>query len=389
MEEIEILKKLPNAVYVCDACLALSEYDDRHSDKLLSDMGKKIDDFSCLIDFAKNFERNMKKIMRDELVRINKRSVTAEDKNELPRSVVTRSTAKKRRMDDAIELEPMNLKTSEGTSTELRKGFKNKTTMLETERKKIQSYKPDPIVVIKPKEGIQVDNARAELIKKIDGKNLNVRRVMNGKDGSVVVTLKDKASIKLIEENVGKHLGGRFEVNVRDCMKPTIKIISMSDHFDEAELKKILVSQNEVFTSVKHFKLRKIYCNEKWQYDNYSAIVELDAETFFKVMDVGKLNCGWNRCRVLDGLQVIRCYKCCGFNHKIADCKAKEETCPICSGNHPVKECTSHKEKCANCEKLRIERKLIIDVDHSAWSSECPVYMRQREKRNKMVDFTT
>lgn len=390
VKEIQLLKKLPNAVFVCDACLALSDYDDNQNDKLLNDIHKKLDEFACVIDLAKNFEKNVRKILKDELVRINKRSIAAaEDKEEYQYSVVTRSAAKKRRVEHG-DRETTNTSTTNQTpKLSFSKVVKNHTIGTAAELKKKLNNKPNPVVVIRPKQGVQVEDPRAELRNKIDGRNLNVRRVTSGRDGSVIVALNDEASVKLLEDNVDKQLDGRFEVKVRECMKPSIKIIGMSDEFEETELRDKLVSQNEVFSTLKHFKLRKTYCNTKWRYDNYSAIIELDAETFYNVLDAGKLNCGWNRCRVLDGLQVTRCYKCCGFNHKIAECKAEVVTCPICSGNHLVKECKSRTEKCANCEKLRIERKLNIDVNHSAWSSECPVYINQREKRNKMVDFST
>lgn len=385
-QEIEMLKRLPNAVFVCDACLALNEYDYMHGEKQLSDIAKKLEEFACVIDLAKNFEKNVKKIVGDEIMRINKRSIIAiEDKESLPRSVTTRSVAKKRRIEGVVDKETMD----ETPKTTFANVVKSNSEVLKAEPEKKQKHKPNPVVIIRPKEGVKVNDARAELRKNIDPRNLNVKRVMSGRDGSVIVSLQDEMSIKLLEENIDKQLGDRFEVKVQECMRPTIKIIGMSDELTETELKNKLINQNEVFTTLKHFKLRKTFSNEKWRYDKYSAIIELDAETFFRVMEIGKLNCGWNRCRVLDGLQITRCYKCCGFNHKATECKAEVETCPICSENHSVKECKSSTEKCANCEKLRVERKLNMDVHHSAWSIDCPVYINHRERRNKMVDYTT
>lgn len=116
--------------------------------------------------------------------------------------------------------------------------------------------------------------------------------------------------------------------------------------------------------------------------------MELDAATFLKVIKLEKLNVGWDRCRVFDGVDVLRCFKCCGFNHKGADCKAEREICPICSGEHPLKECKATEEKCVNCEKYRVERKLDIPVDHAAWSTDCPVYVRFKKRRDRQVDFT-
>lgn len=222
----------------------------------------------------------------------------------------------------------------------------------------------------------------------MNAKNLNVKRVTTGRDGAVVIVLRDEKSVNQLKQDVEAKLGSQLDVKVRENMKPTVKIMGIDEEYDEEELKSVLVDQNDIMYNLKHFKLCKMYCNEKFRYNKYSAIVELDAETFFKVMDLGKLNCGLDRCRVLNGLDVTRCYKCCGFNHKAVDCKAEVMTCPICSGDHAAKECNSETEKCANCEKMRTERKLPMDVNHSAWSMKCPVYVKQLERRNKLVDFS-
>ena len=71
------------------------------------------------------------------------------------------------------------------------------------------------VVVIKPKEG-STKNAREELKKKINRKNMNFSKVIQGKDGIVTVVLKDDASLKLLKENAEKAMGDQFEVNVRN-----------------------------------------------------------------------------------------------------------------------------------------------------------------------------
>lgn len=267
----------------------------------------------------------------------------------------------------------------------MKKNAKNKLV----EEAKKQSAKPDPVVIIKPKANVEIEDAKAEVRNNVNAKNLNVKRVTTDKYGAVVIALGDEKSVNLLKQDVETNLGSQFEVRLRENMKPTIKLIGMDEEFREEELKDVLVDQSDIMGNLKHFKLCKTYSNEKFRYNKHSAIIELDAETFFKVMELGKLNCGLDRCRVVNGLEVTRCFKCCAFNHKVAECKANVTTCPIYSGDHAVKECNSEVERCANCEKLRKERKINIDVNHSAWSTQCPIYIRHLERRNKLVDFST
>lgn len=390
--EVNLLRRVDNCVFVCDACMALHEYDDGHGKKMLEEISNKLNEFACVIDLAKNFEKKVKAIVTSELLNFCKRSTTAAENRERTGSEsgrVLRSTSKKRKLDSA-----QTENRDEGTAAPsltfadtLKNAVETSNRASEEMRPKVQK-KPDPVVVIKPKEGSKETNTREELKKRINPKNMNFSKVIQGKDGTVTVVLKDKASSELLRENIEKNMGDQYEVKVREGVKPTIKIVGVSEEMTEDALKEMLVDQNEVFGELKHFKLRKFYCNEKWKYAQYSAIVELDASTFFKVMEIGKLNVGWDRCRVFDGLDVTRCYKCCAFNHRIADCTAEREICPICSGEHSVRQCQSKQEKCANCEKIRTERKLNIDVNHAAWSSNCPVYLRFKKRRSEQVDFT-
>ncbi|XP_058827797.1 uncharacterized protein LOC131687719 [Topomyia yanbarensis] len=288
-EEIVLLQKIHNAVFVCDACLALNEFEDRHSEKRLDEIAKKLDDLAGVMEMAKNFKQTVKKIVCEEIVRINKRSTDAGgDKDELPRRILTRSSAKRRKVD---ECENHNDETPKTSFADAVKGRTDNKT-LEQIKRKDSIQKPDPVVIIRPKEGIQVDDARAELRRKVDARSVNVKRATNGKNGEVVIALKDDESVELLKKHVEQNMDGKYDVSVRENLRPTIKLVGMSDVLDENELRDTLVSQNDVFENLTHFKLRKAYRNEKFQFNNCSAIIELDAKTFTAVMQKEKLNCG-------------------------------------------------------------------------------------------------
>lgn len=394
--EIDQLRKIHNAVFVCDACYALHgyEYDAGHCNKTLDEIVNKLNDLACVVELVKNFEQKVRKIVKSELVK-NNSSVTVQKDNKEQNGRVLRSETKKNKPETPVSNVANVEETPKSTLSfaEVTKNGRGKQKAAkppdEAEPTAPKQYKkPEPVIVIKPKQGTEAGSTREELKKKVNPKNLNVSRVIQGKDGAVMVVLKDEGSSKQLKESVKKAMGDKFDVSVRESIKPTIKIVGMNEEYEEEELQETLVSQNDVFQGLKHFKLRKFLSNPRREYAQYSAIVELDAATFFKVMELEKLNVGWDRCRVFDGVDVLRCFKCCGFNHKGADCKVESEICPICSENHRVKECKATQEKCINCEKCRVEQKLDIAVDHAAWSVDCPVYLRFKKRREKQVDFT-
>ena len=103
--------------------------------------------------------------------------------------------------------------------------------------------------------------------------------------------------------------------------------------------------------------------------------------------NVKKLNFGWNRCRVYDAMDVMRCFRCCGY-HPVNECKEKELVCYLCSGAHKSAECPSKdNRKCINCVNANTSLHLHLNVEHSAMSRECPVYKRKLNDKKKYINY--
>lgn len=52
-EQIESLRGLHNAQYVCDSCLALHDFDDVHCQKSLGEILVKLNEFASVVELAK------------------------------------------------------------------------------------------------------------------------------------------------------------------------------------------------------------------------------------------------------------------------------------------------------------------------------------------------
>lgn len=105
-------------------------------------------------------------------------------------------------------------------------------------------------------------------------------------------------------------------------------------------------------------------------------------------MDLKKLRIDWDICSVNESFDLMRCYKCSGFHHTAKKCSSKM-CCPRCTGEHLVAECTSTTETCSNCKQTNINLKLGIDESHSAWSFDCPVYLRKINQEKRNVEYVT
>jgi len=115
-------------------------------------------------------------------------------------------------------------------------------------------------------------------------------------------------------------------------------------------------------------------------------IAEVDSKTHDVMLEEGKVKIGWNKCRVINLIAILRCFKCCGYYHFARDFK-KEVPCGQCAGKHTSRECKEPTKKCVNCEeKIKSFRIKNIDSGHLAFDAECPGYIRELDKQKNKVN---
>lgn len=406
-EELDVLRKMKNAVYACDTCIALHEFDD--TEEMQTKMNEVLHGVAKLqrvLDFVEGFDVRVRKIVREELVESGKIPVTPTCD---PVRYNLRSTSKAKRENGRMENRnnpPVNgtvvnnninysfadvVKTSKPVvlSKDTPKTLNSKNE--ENNNKAIHAVspkKPNSRIVIKPKTGKNASETKKLLSKKVKPSNFRVKDIYTRKDGSILVDVQDHSAMLKLKETIEKELCDHCEVEVSDTLKPTLKIVGINEEMNEDELKTTLIENNEVMENVKHFKVKSIVAKDKENNDNFDAIIEVDAITFHKVLKQKKIMYGWERCQVVDALDVVQCYKCCGFNHKSVKCTARKEACPRCAGEHLIRECNSSEVKCINCERSKLNGDKDADSNHCAWSERCPLYMRMKERKRQMIDYS-
>lgn len=92
----------------------------------------------------------------------------------------------------------------------------------------------------------------------------------------------------------------------------------MSDKFSEDEMLKTMRDQNE-FLKNSELKIKTIFENKKQK--DFGAILDIENESYNKILNGEKIKIGWCRCRVYECMDVRRCYKCCGYKHRSSQCK--------------------------------------------------------------------
>jgi len=86
------------------------------------------------------------------------------------------------------------------------------------------------------------------------------------------------------------------------------------------------------------------------------------------LLDVGRCYVKWFSFRVRSYDPVVGCFRCLGFDHKVAECRAKEDVCRRCGQmGHRVAQCSN----ALNCRNCAFKGK---PSDHLMMSPACPVY---------------
>lgn len=188
------------------------------------------------------------------------------------------------------------------------------------------------------------------------------------------------SSDKLIK-NINENLGENYTVKQADNKKPKLKIMGMSSKETEENIASFIKTQNNLDTA--EVKVLKIFEN---RYKSFNCIIEVDGECFKRLMEEKKVNIGWDRCRVMECIDILRCYNCSGFYHRAEDCTHKK-SCPRCSEEHKLGDCTSTTLKCPNCTHAVNTMKLKLDTNHEAWSSGCPSLTRKLQIQRSKISY--
>lgn len=104
-------------------------------------------------------------------------------------------------------------------------------------------------------------------------------------------------------------------------------------------------------------------------------IIDVDNDCFDYLIERRRICINFERYRLVEYVQITRCFKCQAFGHVAMRCTNDQQVCSKCSGYHQTKDCTSESEVCVNCSK----DDGVLDSDHRADSIDCPIYKKYRE----------
>lgn len=363
----DTMKKLRTVVYKCDHCI--------HGDKQMINVFEKL-----MTEFKKNELKNDEryKLLNLRLDKIDNAF----------------STSKKCVTEEIVRMNESVVESEKNLRIEIAKVVEEKNNCEISKWNEVVKKKPkkkaDPVVVIKPiNADINRVDVKKSLKKNVDPTKFNVKGIVNIADNGVVIRCDNNETQEKLISEVVKNMGNEFTAKKPEKINPRVKILRVvNPEVDDDDFIAQLKKQNDILMNeaIKVVKRDAIYNKGIKDNDKFNVIIEINCETYQKIMNDKRLKHQWEVYRVVDHIAIKRCFKCLGFNHIASKC-TKRQACANCAGEHKTNECSSTIKKCINCVSKNKKLNIGLDENHNVWDKSCKVYQRSLTVSKRAIHY--
>lgn len=247
---------------------------------------------------------------------------------------------------------------------------------------KVKYMNNEPMVIVTPKNVQDNKKTKEDLKNVIDPANIQMNHARDLSKGGLAISCSSSGASIELQKLAMEKMGVNYEVKLTELKKPKIKIIGMSEELTHEEIVTKLKAQNEFLKSAEITVVHK-YVGLKGY---HTAVLEVEGDTFSKLLDAGRVFIDFDSCRIIEDLHVMRCFKCGEYYHKGKECQNKI-ACQKCGLEHDTATCNSTFIKCVNCIKAVTTYKVTLDVNHTAYDKNCPMYKRKMMMARKRISY--
>lgn len=265
-----------------------------------------------------------------------------------------------------------------------------------TEGDKVLSYRDatvgrKEVIIVKSKEKKAHKEVKKDLASKVDPVSLNMDISISRKikDGDVVLECRNADEPEKLRRQIESKVGDGYEVKSSKKVYPKMKIVNIPEEVNKecTEIRDKILCQNGIQSGRSNFHL-EVFHLTRGNKEYFSALIEVDMETFEILQRRERINIGLNRCRVFEFINVLKCYRCQGYSHFAKDCREEKDCCPRCGGEHNEKQCKERVFRCVNCVKANAKFGLQLNTEHAVWDRDCSCLKRIEEQIRKRTTFS-
>ena len=230
----------------------------------------------------------------------------------------------------------------------------------------------DYSIIITPKGGTGADDLKSDI------KQMGKRETQLPKPKDVIKTKNDQLILKLRNKNEVEVMRKALleKESIKDNSRITTSkrgrdrliLLSVSKEIEEEDLAKIL--GEELDEQNMDYEIERKLVTKA---GNHNWVINVDERAKSYLLARKRICIDYERIRVVEYIQITRCYRCQKFGHTSYKCE-NAQVCPKCVENHAEKECKSEVLKCGNCYFEGAES----DIEHRADSKDCQFYKTYR-----------
>ncbi|XP_017482497.1 PREDICTED: uncharacterized protein LOC108371441 [Rhagoletis zephyria] len=233
-------------------------------------------------------------------------------------------------------------------------------------------------VILKPKTNQESEVTKKEVKTIIQPSKLSV--------GVMAIRCDSDEARKILVNDIKEKVSEKYDIQLPTMRKPKILISGLSEVLDGEVIINAIKSQNNLKDS--YMKCLKVHKSPK-NPAVHNALLEIGGKGFEKVMSLKKINVEWDRCKVYESNNILRCFKCWGFNHKAAGCKENDQICAKCGEKgHTHHQCTSELLRCVNCVRAKQRFNLgSLCVNHDCRDTCCQSLQKKLKIESERIQY--
>lgn len=230
------------------------------------------------------------------------------------------------------------------------------------------------MVLVKPKEGEEdLENIKEELKKAVKNEAdfPLLTDVITTKTGRLILKVPNKASSDKLSDYMN-NWGDRVKITQANRRRCRVLLLSLEQDITKEDVFKSVngVLQEADIKTQGEIELVKKYATRTGK---MNWILDVDLDSFAYLVNRKRLCINCERYRVVQHIQIQRCFKCQTFGHLSNFCQ-NDQKCSKCAGNHNFRDCTSENLHCVNCME-----DADLDAEHAADSFDCPSFKVYRD----------
>lgn len=225
--------------------------------------------------------------------------------------------------------------------------------------------------LIRSKNPEETSKELVERVKKtvVPALGVRVHEVRELKSGGAIIRTPSVSELRKVVAS-SKFAEAGLVVKKRPETKPQVVVYDVDTSITPEEFMEELFAKNlEETMTAAEFKKSVHLGSKPWSVTDGATInVTLEVDTKAQEALHECVYIKWFRCRCRSLVRTYACHRCAGFDHKVSQCRLKENVCHRCGQNgHNVARCPNPVD-CRNC------RLKGYPAAHSMLSAACPIY---------------